>query len=241
MGVSNFARSNASKVFAVLMDTEEKYSKCSECDNQQWEWEEGYIEEENQNCPNCDCKGCIRHDTEYRNCEDFEVNDLKSYISELAQEKKGNFKYQKESGSDNDRNYCASYLFSLNAFKSFGDIEVECKITAKLVGAYYEGASLDWDFEIYNGGEWSAVENGYYTVTEKNIVEDLFDVGYNQHSYSNMSSGLRTIHAKTATKWAEKTKTEMVDLIESIFEQVSNPLQVVATFSNGETIYESVK
>ena len=32
MGASNFAKSNTSKVFAVLMNREEKYSKCSECE-----------------------------------------------------------------------------------------------------------------------------------------------------------------------------------------------------------------
>lgn len=236
MGASNFCKTNASKVFAVLMDTEEKYSKCLECDEKQWEWDENYIEEGGV----CEC-GCtdIQHGTEYRSCEDFEVEDLKSYIQEQAEEKKGNFRYQEEKGSDNDRNYNASYLFSFSAYKSFGDIEVECKITASMVGAYYEGASLDWDFEIYNGGEWVAVENGYYTTTEEDVVKDLFDVGYSEHTYSEMGSGLRTIHSKTATKWAEKTKTELVDLVESIFEQVSNPLKVVATFSNGETVYEN--
>lgn len=40
MGASNFARGNTSKVFAVLMNTEEKYSKCSECDEKNFEWEE---------------------------------------------------------------------------------------------------------------------------------------------------------------------------------------------------------
>ena len=39
---------------------------------------------------------------------------------------------------------------------------------------------------------------------------------------------------------AEKAKWELVDKIESIFEQFSTPLGVVARFSNGETIYQKI-
>ena len=45
MGASNFHRGNTSKVFAVLMNREEKYSKCSECEEKYWEWEGNYVEE----------------------------------------------------------------------------------------------------------------------------------------------------------------------------------------------------
>lgn len=240
MGASNFARGNASSIFAVLMNTEETFKECSGCGHKHYDYD--YLEEDFKNLSNCEneCEDEeLEEKTEYRSCEDFEVDDLKSYIRELTKEKQGIFRYTEESGSDNDRNYNANYLFNYSMSKSFGDIEVDCKITASMVGAYYEGASLDWDFEIYNGGEWVAVENGFYTTTEKSIIDDLFSVGYNDCYGSDMSSGLRTIQSKNATKFAEKTKTEMVDLVESIFEQVSNPLKVVATFSNGETIYQN--
>lgn len=42
---------------------------------------------------------------------------------------------------------------------------------------------------------------------------------------------------RNAIKWAEKTKTELINLIEEVFTKVSEPLNVVGTFSNGETIY----
>ena len=41
-------------------------------------------------------------------------------------------------------------------------------------------------------------------------------------------------------KWAKKTKTELIELIEEVFTKVSEPLNVVASFSNGETIYQKV-
>ena len=235
MGASNFARGNASSIFAVLMNTEETFKECSECGKKHFDWEYN-LDTLNECEDDCEDATFSEEQTEYRSCEEYDVDDLKEHIRYLAEEKQGIFRYEKENGSSNDNQYNANYLFNYSVSKSFGDIEVDCKITASMVGAYYEGASLDWDFEIYNGGEWSKVESGY---TENDIIIDLFSVGYSDCYGSDMSSGLRTIQSKNATKFAEKTKTEMVDLIETVFEQVSNPLQVVATFSNGETVYQS--
>lgn len=238
MGASNFARGNTSKVFAVLMDTEEKYSKCTECDEKHWEWDGEYVEEEIKDCPECDCKDCIEHGTEYRSCEDFDHDDLLYYLREVAERKANGtpYSYNQERGSDNDRNYCATDLFSLRTSKSYGDIEVELCITGQIVSAYYEGASLDYKLEIACG-DWCEVENGYYTVTVEDTIKNLFEVGYSDHSNSDMNSGLRTILSRSATKWAEKETDKMIELIEEIFTEVSMPLVVTAQFSNGETWY----
>ena len=237
MGTSNFARGNTSKVFAVLMDVEEKFSKCGECDEKFWEWEENYVEVGGT----CSCGSTdIEHDTEYKSCEDFEYDDLVSYLKETAQEEIKDLKnvwYREESGSDNARQYTATDLFSFNISKSYGDIEVEIKITGQIVGAYYEGASLDYRLEIYNGGEWSEEDRNF---SVEDIVEDLFEAKYNEHTYSEMSKGLRTILVKKAVKWAEKESEQLKELIEQVFTKVSQPLNVVATFSNGETIYSKV-
>jgi hypothetical protein len=242
MGASNFARGNTSKVFAVLMDTEEKYSKCTECDEKHFEYEENYVEEGDKNCPDCDCTDCIEHDTEYRGCEDFEYSDFKYHLREVAERKAKDtiFSYDDAEGSDNDRNYCASDLFTLTTSKSYGDITVELRITGQIVSAYYEGASLDFRLEIYNGGEWSEVEDGYYTVTVEDILEGLFDVKYNDTYNSDMNKGLRTILFPKAVRWAEREAEKMIQLVEDIFTEVSMPLNVVATFSNGETVYSKV-
>ena len=234
MGASNFHRPQTSKVFAVLMDTEEKYSKCNECDEKNFEWQENYIEEGGV----CQC-GCsdIQHDTEYRSVDDWEVSEFKYYLKEVAQNHslRVDYKYQEESGSDNDRNYPATDLFSLNTSKSYGDIVVELKITGQIVGAYYEGASLDYRLEIYNFGEWSEVDRNF---SVSDIIEEMFEAKYNDHTYSSMGKGLRTILVPKAVKWAEKETQKMIEVIENIFTEVSQPLNVVATFSNGETIYE---
>lgn len=237
MGASNFARGNTSKVFAVLMDTEEKYSKCNECNEKNFEWEENYVEIGKT----CSCGSTdIEHASEYRSAEDFEVSDFKYYLKEVAQNHslRVDYKYQEESGSDYDRNYPATDLFSFNYSKAYGDIVVELKVTGQIVGAYYEGASLDYRLEVYNSGEWCEVDRNS-SITD--IVEDLFERKYNDHTYSEMSRGLRTILVKKAVKWAETETQKMIEVIENIFTEVSQPLNVVATFSNGETFYEKTK
>ena len=225
MGASNFAKSNTSKVFAVLMDREEKYSKCSECEEKYWEWEGNYVEEGDTDCPDCDCKDCIEHGTEYRSAERYEYEDFKEYLRETAQEEEKELKtiwYKEESGSDNDRNYCATNLFSYSISKMFGDIEIEVRIIGQIVSAYYEGASLDFVVE-FNGEEYTNDESDF---------EWLFEY------QSEMNKGLQVLQNKNAIKWAEKTKTELIELIEEVFTKVSEPLNVVASFSNGETIYQ---
>ena len=227
MGASNFARGNTSKVFAVLMNTEEKYSKCTECDEKHWEWEENYVEEEDTDCPDCDCKDCIEHGTEYRSAERYEYEDFKEYLRETAQEEAKELKtiwYKEESGSDNDRNYCATNLFSYSTSKMFGDIEIEVKIISQIVGAYYEGASLDFSVEF----------------NDEECTNDEPDFEWIFEYQSDMNRGLQVLQNKNAIKWAEKTKTELIKLIEEVFTKVSQPLNVVASFSNGETIYEKV-
>lgn len=235
MGASNFSRGNTSKVFAVLMDTEEKYSQCSDCGEKAYEHFD-YVEV-GGTCYECGSTD-ITHDTEYRSCEDYEYSDFKDYLREVAETKAKEtvFSYDDAEGSDNDRNYCATDLFVLTTSKSYGDIEVEVKITGQVVSAYYEGASLDYKLEIYNGGEWSEVDRNF---SVEDILDDLFAPKYDNYN-SDMGKGLRTILLSKAVSWGERVSEQMIDLVEEIFTQVSMPLNVVGTFSNGETVYSEV-
>ena len=223
MGASNFARGNTSKVFAVLMDTEETFKECSECGHKHYDWE--YNLETLTECENS-CEGATfsEEQTEYRSCESYEYDEFKEYLRETAEEEIKELKnvwYKEESESDNDRNYCATNLFSYSTSKMFGDIEIEVRIIGQIVSAYYEGASLDFVVE-FNG--------------EENKELDF----YWDFDNSEMNKGLQVLQNKNAIKWAEKTKTELIELIEEVFTKVSEPLNVVASFSNGETIYQKV-
>ena len=220
MGASNFARGNTSKVFAVLMDTEETFKECSECGHKHYDYE--YSLDTLNECEN-GCEGAtFEEQTNYVSPDEYEYEDFKEYLRETAQEEAKELKtiwYKEESGSDNDRNYCATNLFSYSTSKMFGDIEIEVRIIGQIVSAYYEGASLDFVVE-FNG--------------EENEEPDF----YWDFDNSDMNRGLQVLQNRNAVKWAEKTKTELIELIEEVFTKVSQPLNVVASFSNGETIYQ---
>lgn len=238
MGTSNFARGNTSKVFAVLMNTEETFKECSECGHKHYDYE--YSLDTLNECEN-GCEGATfsEEQTEYRSCESYEYDEFKEYLRETAEEEIKNRKdihFKEESGSDNDRNYCATNLFSFNTSKMFGDIEVEVSVIGQIVSAYYEGASLDFEVQIYNGSESVSLDR--YSNVES-VLDDLFAPRYD-HYNSDMNQGMRKIQMNNAIKWAEKTKTELIELIEEVFTKVSQPLNVVASFSNGETIYAKV-
>lgn len=224
MGASNFARGNTSRVFAVLMDTEETFKECSECGQKHYDYE--YSLDTLNECENgCEGTTLSEEQTEYRSCESYEYDEFKEYLRETAQEEIKNIKgvwYREENGSDNDRNYCATNLFSFYTSKMFGDIEISVRIIGQVVSAYYEGASLDFSVE-FNDEEYT---------NDKPDFDWLFEY------QSDMKKGLQVIQNRNATKWAEKKATELKELIEEVFTKVSMPLNVVATFSNGETIYE---
>ena len=218
MSASNFHRGATSKVFAVLMDREETFKECPECG--EIHYKDNYSEEDFNNLVCCEVD--LVEQTAYVSPDEYEYDDLKDYIRETAQEEIKNRKdirFKEESGSDNDRNYCATNLFSYSTSKMFGDIEIEVKIIGQIVSAYYEGASLDFVVE-FNG--------------EENEELDF----YWDFDNSDMNRGLQVLQNKNAIKWAEKTKTELIELIEEVFTKVSEPLNVVASFSNGETIYQ---
>ena len=224
MGTSNFARGNTSKVFAVLMNTEETFKECSECGHKHYDFEYSAESFKNLTC----CEGAtFEEETEYRSAESYEYDDFKEYLRETAEEEIKELKniwYKEESGSDNDRNYCATDLFSFNTSKMFGDIEISVKVIGQIVSAYYEGASLDFAVE-FNDEEYTNDEPDF---------EWLFEY------QSEMNKGLQVLQNRNAIKWAEKTKTELIELIEEVFTKVSQPLNVLGTASNGETFYEKV-
>ena len=218
MGASNFHRGATSKVFAVLMDREETFKECPECGEIHNKYT--YSEEDFNNLVCCEVD--LVEQTNYVSPDEYEYDDLKDYIRETAQEEIKNRKgirFKAESGSDNDRNYCATNLFSYSTSKMFGDIEIEVRIIGQIVSAYYEGASLDFVVE-FNG--------------EENEELDF----YWDFDNSDMNRGLQVLQNKNAIKWAEKTKTELIKLIEEVFTKVSEPLNVLGTASNGETFYE---
>jgi hypothetical protein len=217
MGTSNFARGNASKVFAVLMNEEVEFSICSKCGEHHYE--------EQKRCDNGCEDSVLEIQNESRAVEQFDVEDFVDFVREVAKESAPkDIQYSKEDGSDRDRNYCASNLFSYRMSKWYGDLEVELQIVAKMRSGYYEGASLDFEFTIFDGDSFSDSDDA---------VLYAFD-------QSDMNEGMKVIQQRHAERWVDRAKDQLIALTEQVFEEVSMPLKVVATFSNGETIYEKL-
>lgn len=195
MGASNFYNRNAKNVYAVLMD-----------------YEDVVFDED----------GNETEETQMVACESWDYDNLVDYVTELMDEQKV-FNSVDRVEFYNNRNYEATGIKSLVAYKSFGDVEVEVLLTAVVRSGYYEGANLDWDINYYAG-------SGY---------DDILDLTYEFESqYDNQ--GMAKIQKRNAEKWATKVGEQMIEELERIFTQVSKPLEVVARFSNGETIYKEV-
>lgn len=155
-------------------------------------------------------------------CESWDYDNLVDYVTELMDEQKV-FNSVDRVEFYNNRNYEATGIKSLVSYKSFGDVEVEVLLTAVVRSGYYEGANLDWEINYYAG-------SGY---------DDILDLTYEFESqYENQ--GMAKIQKRNAEKWATKVGEQMIEELERIFTQVSKPLEVVARFSNGETIYKEV-
>jgi transcription initiation factor TFIIIB Brf1 subunit/transcription initiation factor TFIIB len=235
MGTSNFAHpSNASKYFVVLTNREEEYKECEECNEKHYAYD--YNLEETTECYDCGVELPTEIETETQSPHEFEYDDLKTNLGDSIEEIGG---YSLDESYDNDRNYNRQSVGKLTSSKSFGDIEVELELIAIIQSAYYEGATLDYAIQIYNGGE--NVEVDSYS-SEDDIIDDLFEVKYDDHYYSNMNKGMRIIQSKNALNWVEKEIKSLSSKLEIIFEQFSeHKLQRQGVFSNGEAVYLEIK
>jgi hypothetical protein len=235
MGAPNFARpSNASNYFVVLTKSETKYKECDECNHRHYEWE--YDLEKLTECEN-ECENpTFSEDTETTAPDEFEYQDLKDNIGNSIAEIGGDVL---DESFDNDRNYHRQSVGKLQEDKYYGDIEVNIRLTAVIQSAYYEGATLDYIIEIDNGESWEEVDD---QDTVSDIIDDLFQVEYNDYNYSDMSKGLRVIQSKNAVKWVEQQLPILSNKLEEIFKVYSShKLQCNGVFSNGEAIYSEVK
>ncbi len=239
MGAPNFARpQNASKYFVVLTNTETEYKQCEDCLHRHYDYEHDL--KTLVNCEN-DCDNPeFTTETETRTPDTFDYENLKENLGDSIAENGGE---ALDEVLDHDRNYNKQAIGAFSEDKNFGDINAEIKLIAYIQSAYYEGATLDYQIQVYNGGEMVEIyDEGrpWEKCTIEDVVEDLFETKYGEHDYSDMNRGLRTIQAKNAVKWLEQQKEEIGKQIETIFETYTeHKLQCKGVFSNGEAIYET--
>ena len=235
MGTSNFSRlNNASKYYTVFMNVEEKYVECNECNEKFYEYEPEYETSESELiCSECG-SDAIEFKEDERSIKDWEVEDFKSYFKEQLEKIGGT--YDEELA--NDRNRPACYLGYFQQSKFYGDEEFTVRLRIYYQHGYYEGANLDYDIEIDAGYGWEEVDeelcNG-----NKVTIEDIVTISLKN---SDLPKGMQKIQSKNIIKWIEKYIKETSEKIEKLFSEVcDNRLELVGTFSNGESIYKEVK
>ncbi len=163
-------------------------------------------------------------------CESFEYDNQCDYIFELLKEFHGKngfdiFQNERRSRYDN-RSFSALYIGTISKQKWFGDVNIDIEINCFSRCGYYEGACLDWEIVLDLGG-----------IEYEHKYEDVRDVFVNS-VYSKMNNGMLSIQGGNAQKWVDKAIDSMVEIVENCFTKGSTTFQRVATFSNGETIYE---
>ena len=100
-----------------------------------------------------------------------------------------------------------------------GLISGEIVITAVMRSGYYEGACLDWHIT-------------------KRIDGDEYDDVAEYEGYDDSSKLVVGLHKSIVVRWFSDEEKRLIEFVEKVFTQASMPMEVVATFSNGETIYK---
>jgi len=177
-----------------------------------------------------DENGNETEETETVSAQEWDLDNFLSFFAEKLNESKFNPCVPKTPmwEPNSNRNFEGVILGELSSRKTYGGLEIKVEIQAIKRNGYYEGANLDWNCLIKIDG---------YEMDGYEFKEEFVDKA---ETYYNMKGGLAKIIAPKAYKWALKTKDTLIDEIERIFTEISTPLVRVATFSNGETIYQQV-
>lgn len=160
---------------------------------------------------------------DYWECVDF-IYNIKEEAVQVALNECINLGYNCDEDPHELRSYPTTTLFQFYRHKKYGDAEICVNVNAVLRSAYYEGACLDWYVTYDCCGE------------NNDHIEFLSIMDY----HSEMPKGMVAIQSTKAEAWAESTKDELVEIMENLFRTMSMPLNVVAQFSNGETVYAKV-
>lgn len=166
--------------------------------------------------------------------EEWDYDDLKANLySELnGSVAKSRGYHFSEGGKDiyELRSYPSHVVGIIFKVTKICGIDVSVGVQSVIRSGYYEGCNLDWAVICVIG--YNTFED-----EEIDIKEIEFEIKYEN---DNINVGMSKIQARNIKKWIDKTRDELVKYVEEIYTQYSEPLRVVAQFSNGETIYEKV-
>lgn len=148
-------------------------------------------------------------------------------LEKLTKEKPVQMMHQ---GNDEDelRSYPSHVIEAIGMTKMFCGVEFIVKITVVVRSGYYHDCNLDWFLEYTTNG---SLYTDYQIFTLPEIESILVD-------YGTIKEGLVKRMAPYALKHIETMTTQLTEMVEEMFTEYSTPMNVVARFSNGETLYE---
>jgi hypothetical protein len=156
---------------------------------------------------------------------DFDYEDL---VDNLKSELNNDSDYVDYGKSDKHelRSFPSRSLGSIRKYHQYKDFYVEVCVTPVIRSGYYSGVNLDWNVDYLINGDVSYDSPDFY-------IDDIAYCG-------NLPKSKATQYAKLAEKKAEKLKNQIVEKLESLYNNYSEKYGVTAVFSNGETIYHKL-
>ena len=124
------------------------------------------------------------------------------------------------------RSYPSTSIGELYTSIQYATLDIQLTLVPKTVSGYYEGFNLDYEIRIEDNLEGTDYES----------IVDLIDDSYD---FNPENRGILTINRDRIITKVSTALKEMTDLVENVFNQNSQALNVVARFSNGEVMYES--
>ena len=160
-------------------------------------------------------------------CED-EFDDLKlNLLSELNSNdnklKGFDFTFdEKVKDSHELRSYPSAIIATSYLCRNFKNFEVTVYIDVIVRIGYYYDCNLDYNIRYECLGQEVEIPKEFDEVFEYQLDTSI--------------KNARRIN-KYVTKWCLEARKQLTDYVENVFNDISSPLNVVGTFSNGETIY----
>ncbi len=156
---------------------------------------------------------------------DFDYEDL---VDNLKSELNNDSDYVDYGKADHNelRSFPSRTLGSIRKYHQYKDFYVEVCVTPVIRSGYYSGVNLDWNVDYLINGDVSYDSPDFY-------IDDIAYCG-------NLPKSKATQYAKLAEKKAEKLKNQIVEKLESLYNDYSEKYGVTAVFSNGETIYHKL-
>ncbi len=159
--------------------------------------------------------------------DDWAYDDMKEYVKEEMKEKCKDVKfinfYEKNEHDHNSlRSFPGTIIGKIEFAKAYpNDVHIQFSRNLVIRSGYYDGANLDLDdVEFVISNEYDEIDTNSFNEVEE-FIED-------------MEEPYKTAMLKNLEIMLDKTQ----EMVEEVYKSLTSPLEVVGTFSNGETVYK---